>query len=175
MKMVSNNNNIFTNLSYHFYPELLKLYFIDVIIQKKQKQDNKRPRGLDTTSVKATKLQKEDSLEKFVQPKDSKDARFHEFQNKELGKEDNDSPAVKRKAKEIFKDLYKLPDEIDYANYNQNRDVIDRKHWIAGLAEVDVDKNAQNRDPSDVPPVNEVAKALNAEAIEESRNMMMQR
>lgn len=142
-----------------------------MVIHKKQKQDNKRPRGLAATTVKATKLQKEDNLDKFVQPKDSKDARFHDFQNKELGKEDNDSPAVKRKAKEIFKDLYKLPDVIDYANYNKNRDVIDRKHWIAGLAEVEVDKNTKEKDPSDVPPVNEIAKALNAEAIEESRNM----
>ena len=103
----------------------------------KKPNKNKRLRGIDASASTKTVKKHENNLEKFVPAQDSKDMRFQEFMNKELGiVEEKKFPEQKKKIPEIIKNLYKLPDNIDFDNYNNNREVIDKKHWLSGLAEV---------------------------------------
>lgn len=133
-----------------------------MIIPKKPKAANKQLRGLDTSVVTKKVEEEDEGLDKFAPAKDSKDVRFQEFLNKELGTtDDKPSPAAKKsKVPDAFKNLYKLPDSIDYANYNQNREVIDRKHWLTGLAEVQVEEKDKPKLPQ-ATTVNDVSKILN--------------
>lgn len=127
----------------------------------------KRQRGIDTTAPKKQGAEEEEedySLDKFAPAKDSKDVRFHEFVKKEMGENDSRPEPNKKKVPNEFKDLYALPESINYANYNQNQDVKDRKHWLTGLAEVSVNKSDKDKDSNKEKPVNEVVEILNADA-----------
>jgi hypothetical protein len=85
-------------------------------------------------------------------PKDSKNARFEQFLNKELNKEKENPEKIspKLKGNPLISELYQLPSSIKYANYNENHDVIDQTHWLSGLAEVD------RNDPRNRPKVKPV-------------------
>ncbi|CAI2380085.1 unnamed protein product [Moneuplotes crassus] len=124
----------------------------DIVIKKKTAEPTKKIKGLDLDKVHAEKIAKSLNENKFAEV-----TNFHLTNEKPP-----EEPKNKTNVPDKIKDLFKLPEELNYANYNENRDVIDKKHWLAGLAEIDVDKE---KDESMNPTVNVVAKALNKEAV----------
>ena len=133
-----------------------------ILIQKlslinKANAGTKRIRGLDTAKIHADKKNKSLNDTKFTEV-----VNLNIETEKPKEAEEGEKAQKKSKIPEQFKNLFKLPEELDYANYNENREVIDRKHWLEGLAQIDIDtKNGGTKGPT----VNDVAKALNREAI----------
>ena len=118
------------------------IYLLNLKEMIKKPAKGKRLRGIDASACTKTVKKFDNSLEKFTPAQDSKDMRFQEFMNKELGiTEENKPPEQKKKTPDVIKNLYKLPDNIDFDNYNKNREVLDRKHWLSGLAEVQADNS----------------------------------